>query len=241
MSSTYPSASGGMTGGTPLMIPATLVVEHGHYVEGDWLYENLSTLLPSARAVPWVVHWHSDIELSNRGVRLAYPYYRLFERALLERAIEETTRAGGTHLELRHTRQHFPQLTPKRHKVAMELAVRQNVEVQWQAIDRKVLGFLQSNLRGEQSVLTLGPISYALRAEYGAEIYERAVQPARLRRGHPDVRPRHTGRCRRLDRRRVQLQRKAFALGSTLFAARPRAFTQRIGKYWKVWRDAVQA
>lgn len=43
-------------------------------------------LLPSARAVPWVVHWHSDIELSNRGVRLAYPYYRLFERALLERA-----------------------------------------------------------------------------------------------------------------------------------------------------------
>ena len=43
-------------------------------------------LLPSARAVPWVVHWHSDVEVSRRGLRLAYPYYRIFERALLERA-----------------------------------------------------------------------------------------------------------------------------------------------------------
>lgn len=43
-------------------------------------------LLPSARAVPWVVHWHSDVELSNSAVRLLYSYYRLFERAMLERA-----------------------------------------------------------------------------------------------------------------------------------------------------------
>lgn len=43
-------------------------------------------LLPSARAIPWVVHWHSDVELSNRAVRIAYPHYRMFERALLERA-----------------------------------------------------------------------------------------------------------------------------------------------------------
>lgn len=55
--------------------------------------------------------------------------------------------------------------------------VPQEGETPEQAIDRKVLAFLQSILRGEQSVLTLGPISYALRAEYGAEIYERAVQP----------------------------------------------------------------
>ena len=43
-------------------------------------------LLPSARRIPWVVHWHSDVESSKRSVRLAYPHYRMFERALLERA-----------------------------------------------------------------------------------------------------------------------------------------------------------
>lgn len=60
------------------------------------------------------------------------------EQALLARAIDETQRAGGTHLELRHTRQHFPQLTPKRHKVAMELALASTADAQWQAIDRKL-------------------------------------------------------------------------------------------------------
>lgn len=45
-------------------------------------------LLPSARALPWVVHWHSDVEPSRfrLGLRLAYPYYRILERALLERS-----------------------------------------------------------------------------------------------------------------------------------------------------------
>jgi len=43
-------------------------------------------MLPSARRIPWVVHWHSDVELSRRSLRLAYPAYHLLERALLERA-----------------------------------------------------------------------------------------------------------------------------------------------------------
>src|SRR5690606_2081970 len=43
-------------------------------------------LLPRARSVPWVIHWHSDIELSRRSLRLAYPHYHLLERALLEGA-----------------------------------------------------------------------------------------------------------------------------------------------------------
>ena len=45
-------------------------------------------LLPSARKRPWVVHWHADVEPSKfkRSLRLAYPHYRIFERALLERA-----------------------------------------------------------------------------------------------------------------------------------------------------------
>jgi glycosyltransferase involved in cell wall biosynthesis len=43
-------------------------------------------LLPSARRLPWVVHWHSDIELTRRSLRVAYPHYLIFERAALERA-----------------------------------------------------------------------------------------------------------------------------------------------------------
>lgn len=45
-------------------------------------------LLPSARRIPWVVHWQSDVEPSRikRSLRLAYPYYQVFEKALLERA-----------------------------------------------------------------------------------------------------------------------------------------------------------
>ncbi len=45
-----------------------------------------SLLLPSARRLPWVVHWHSDVELSRHSLRLAYPHYHMFERAVLEKA-----------------------------------------------------------------------------------------------------------------------------------------------------------
>ena len=41
-----------------------------------------------ARRIPWVVHWHSDVEPSplRLSLRLGYPHYSIFERALLERA-----------------------------------------------------------------------------------------------------------------------------------------------------------
>jgi len=44
--------------------------------------------LPAARKVPWVVHWHADVVVSNIkwSVALAYMLYRPFEQALLERA-----------------------------------------------------------------------------------------------------------------------------------------------------------
>ena len=44
--------------------------------------------LPGARKVPWVVHWHSDVVVSNIkwSVGLAYLAYRPFEQALLERS-----------------------------------------------------------------------------------------------------------------------------------------------------------
>jgi FemAB-related protein (PEP-CTERM system-associated) len=59
-------------------------------------------------------------------------------RTLLQHAIEETTNAGGSHLELRHTEQLFTELTPKRHKVAMELSLVADVEKHWEGLDRKV-------------------------------------------------------------------------------------------------------
>jgi glycosyltransferase involved in cell wall biosynthesis len=40
----------------------------------------------SARRIPWVIHWHADVEVSQRSLRFAYPHYRIFERAVLERA-----------------------------------------------------------------------------------------------------------------------------------------------------------
>ena len=45
-------------------------------------------VVPAARRIPWVVHWHSDVEPSRfrLSLRLAYPFYRIFERAVLERA-----------------------------------------------------------------------------------------------------------------------------------------------------------
>jgi glycosyltransferase involved in cell wall biosynthesis len=45
-------------------------------------------LLLRARRIPWVIHWHSDVEPSKhrRSLRLGYPHYYIFERALLERA-----------------------------------------------------------------------------------------------------------------------------------------------------------
>ncbi|EGV33991.1 glycosyl transferase group 1 [Thiorhodococcus drewsii AZ1] len=44
--------------------------------------------LPSARRIPWVVHWHSDVVTSDidRRLALAYRLYRPFEQALLARA-----------------------------------------------------------------------------------------------------------------------------------------------------------
>ncbi len=44
--------------------------------------------LPQARAVPWVVHWQSDVVASSirRAVKLAYGLYRPFEQAVLRRA-----------------------------------------------------------------------------------------------------------------------------------------------------------
>lgn len=50
--------------------------------------------LADARAVPWVVHWHSDVVVSRirTAVALAYRLYRPFEQAVLER----TTRIIAT-------------------------------------------------------------------------------------------------------------------------------------------------
>jgi FemAB-related protein (PEP-CTERM system-associated) len=60
------------------------------------------------------------------------------ENALVDRAILEARNAGSTHLELRHRRQHFSGLAPKRHKVAMQLRLAATTDDQWSALDRKL-------------------------------------------------------------------------------------------------------
>jgi FemAB-related protein (PEP-CTERM system-associated) len=59
-------------------------------------------------------------------------------QALLDGAVAEVRRNGGTHLELRHTVQRFTALHPRRHKVAMRLPLRATGDEQWNALDRKV-------------------------------------------------------------------------------------------------------
>ena len=58
--------------------------------------------------------------------------------ALVERAIDETRKAGGTHLELRHTHRLFPELSARHHKVAMTLELEASDDRQWERLDRKV-------------------------------------------------------------------------------------------------------
>lgn len=45
-------------------------------------------LLPSARRIPWVVHWHADVVTAGHNwlMKLMYVCYRPFERAVLKRA-----------------------------------------------------------------------------------------------------------------------------------------------------------
>ena len=74
------------------------------------------------------------------------------ERALLDRAIAETDGVGGTHLELRHTRQMFPNLQAKRHKVAMRLTLAATADEQWQRLDRKLRNQVR---KGEKSGLSV--------------------------------------------------------------------------------------
>jgi CHAD domain-containing protein len=39
------------------------------------------------------------------------------------------------------------------------------------------------------------------------------------------------------DARRAELQREAIALGGRLYAERPKAYAERLGSYWRAWRD----
>jgi len=64
-------------------------------------------------------------------------------------------------------------------------------ETKEQAVDRKVMAYLQSILDGQQNVLSLGPLSYALRSVYGGEVLERAfpVVVQRVEAARPAVPP----------------------------------------------------
>jgi parvulin-like peptidyl-prolyl isomerase len=44
-----------------------------------------------------------------------------------------------------------------------------------EAIQQRVMTLLEGNIRGDKAVIPLGPISYSLREQYGAQVFERAV------------------------------------------------------------------
>ncbi len=44
-----------------------------------------------------------------------------------------------------------------------------------EAIQRRVMALLEGNIRGDKPVIPLGPISFSLREQYGAQIFERGV------------------------------------------------------------------
>jgi parvulin-like peptidyl-prolyl isomerase len=44
-----------------------------------------------------------------------------------------------------------------------------------EVIQQRVMALLEGNIRGDRPVIPLGPISYSLREQYGAQIFERAV------------------------------------------------------------------
>lgn len=71
-------------------------------------------------------------------------------RALADRAIDETRKAGGSHLELRHTSRLFPDFIARQHKVSMLLDLESSSECQWQRLDRKVRNQVR---KGEKSGL----------------------------------------------------------------------------------------
>ncbi|HET9651476.1 MAG TPA: glycosyltransferase, partial [Usitatibacter sp.] len=74
-------------------------------------------MLPSALRIPWVLHWQSDIEQSKLSLRLAYPLYRPFEYALLERA-ETIIATSPQYLEASHA---LAPWKPKCHVVPLGL------------------------------------------------------------------------------------------------------------------------
>jgi len=43
--------------------------------------------LPAAGRLPWIVHWHADVVSRRAVLRIAYLFYRPFEREVLERAV----------------------------------------------------------------------------------------------------------------------------------------------------------
>jgi FemAB-related protein (PEP-CTERM system-associated) len=101
------------------------------------------------------------------------------ETALLEAAVNEASRAGAAHLELRHSRQIFSGLQAKRHKVAMVVPLQGSADDLWLRLDRKVRNQVRkaekSGLRMEQGAADLVAAFYEVFArnmrDLGTPVY----------------------------------------------------------------------
>ena len=102
-------------------------------------------MLPAARRIPWVVHWHADVVTSSQSwpLKLVYKLYRPFERALLKRA----KAVIATSLPYRDTSKPLQEWVKKCHVVPLGVdvkrfasrdlpALEQNIKLQVLAIGR---------------------------------------------------------------------------------------------------------
>lgn len=101
--------------------------------------------------------------------------------ALLSAAVDQTRRAGGRHLELRHDRRRFEALPARLHKVAMRLRLATRDGEQWDALDRKVRNLVRkagkSGVTVSRGGIELLPAFYDVFAanmrDLGTPVYDR--------------------------------------------------------------------
>ncbi len=114
------------------------------------------------------------------GMLAASPEVR---RSLLDAAVRETERRGGTYIELRHTSRLCLELLNKSHKVAMVLPLAESVDEQWQRLDRKLRNQIRkaekSGVRVTQGGAELIDTFYAIFArnmrDLGTPVYSRRL------------------------------------------------------------------
>lgn len=202
------------------------------------------------------VVWFANPLFGTFGVSLPFVNYggvladdvRVAE-SLLAAATTENAARGGRHLELRHVARQFPDLPVRSHKVSMHLTLRDTVEAQFAAVDRKLRNQIRkadkSGLLVERGGLDLVDAFYDVFSEnmrdLGTPVYTKAFFVEVLRTFPGEARV----FCVRLDRRPVAASVVVSHRGTVEV---PWASSLRecnhlcanVRLYWEMLQDAVE-